>query len=126
MYHPISRRSKPIKDQFYDDIFPRDYLDDETDDEDEVIPLPTQAKVDQMVELLNLFDRVIQGRGFINCHCKQPIYDSLDLISHTSEKHIIRKPIVRPREVTEEDKMFHKHIQEEAFFGSRTEEQLKK
>ena len=48
MYYPIYRRSKPIKDQFYDDIFPRDYLDDETDDEDEVIPLPTQAKVDQM------------------------------------------------------------------------------
>ena len=116
------RRSKPLKDQFsqfYDNIFPREYLDDGTDDEEEEIPLPTQEKVDQLVDLLDFFNRVINGRGFIECGlCLKPLYDSMDLNSHMFEEHTIRKTIEHPRVITDEDKIFHKHLQEEVFFNA--------
>ena len=105
--------------QFYDNIFPREYLDDGTDDEEEEIPLPTQEKVDQLVDILDFFNRVINGRGFIECGlCLKPLYDSMDLNSHMFEEHTIRKTIEHPRVITDEDKIFHKHLQEEVFFNA--------
>ena len=116
LFHLSSRRSKPTKDQFYDDIFVSEYLGNDSD-EDEEIPLPTSEDLDKYLQSIELVKRLIEARGVINCHCGEAVYDYMELRSHMVEKHIVRKrPIEYPIELTEDDKIRHRSIQEEVFF----------
>ena len=61
--------------------------------------------------------KLLEARGMINCFCGQALYDYMDFRSHMVEKHIVRKrPIEYPIELTEDDKIRHRSIQEKVFF----------
>jgi len=87
------------------------------DEDDEEIPLPTSEELDAYLRSIESIKRLIEARGVINCHCGEAVYDYMELRSHMVEKHIVRKkPIEYPIHLTEEDKIRHRSIQEEAFF----------
>ena len=113
------RRSKPIKDQFYDDIFLREHWHntDSDEEEDEETQLPTQEVIDDFINKVELLQKVFEVRGAIKCcFCNQALYDYLDFNSHMVEDHFIKKPNGHLKELTEDDKIRHRSIQEEVFF----------
>ena len=85
-------------------------------DEDEEILLPTSEDLDKYLQSIELVKRLIEARGVINCHCGEAVYDFLELRSHMVEKHIIKKPIQDPKDISEDEKIHYKSFQEEAFF----------